>query len=98
LREGLPVEVAAERAGRSASTVRTWIRRGKREPTSEFGEFLRASEAAVEGEGAMTVEEVEQHLTQVIRAKKSVAAMALWVKLHAQEGAPVDEFSEFDPC
>jgi hypothetical protein len=55
-------------------------------------------EPPVEGEGAMSREELEGHLTDVIRRKGSVAAMALWVKLHAQEGAPVDEFSEFDPC
>jgi transposase len=99
LRVGLPIEVAADQAGVSASTVRGWLRRGKREPDSEFGAFARAAKPAAEGEdGAMSVEEVEHHLTAVIRRSQSVAAMKLWLELHPEnrEGVPNDPFSEFD--
>jgi transposase-like protein len=87
LRAGVALEAVAEAEGVSATTVRGWLRRGKREPTSEFGEFLRASEAAVDGGGAMTVDEVEKHLTEVIRAKKSVAAIVAWLRLHGRDEA-----------
>jgi transposase-like protein len=97
LREGLPVEVAAERAGVSASTVRGWIRKGRRDPASEFGVFV--VEPAVKVDGAMTFEELEGHLAEAIRRKKNVAAMTLWARLHASESVPAgaDPFGEFDP-
>lgn len=78
-----------------ASTVRTWVRKGRRDPDGEFGVFV--IEPAADG-GAMTVDELERHLVEVIRRKKSVAAMALWAKLHPLDGAAIedDPFSEFD--
>jgi transposase-like protein len=99
LRSGVSLEAAAEAEGVSATTVRGWLRRGRREPDGEFGVFLRASEPAVDGEGPMTVAELERHLTSVIREKKSVAAMVAWLRLHGQDQAPVpdDPFTEFDP-
>jgi Terminase large subunit, ATPase domain len=35
----VPLEVAAEAEGVAATTVRGWLRRGKREPDGPFGEF-----------------------------------------------------------
>jgi hypothetical protein len=97
LREGLPAEVAAEGAGVSPSTVRTWIRKGKRDPEGEFGAFGRAVEPE-EGDGAMTVEEIERHLATIIRRKQSVAAMKLWLELHdgGRESQHDDPFAEFE--
>jgi hypothetical protein len=95
LREGLPVEVAAERAGVSASTVRTWVRKGRRDPDGEFGAFVIEPTMA---EGTMSAAELETHLVEVIRSKKSVAAMALWTKLHPRDQVLEDDpFAEFDP-
>lgn len=99
LREGLSVEVAAERGGVSASTVRTWIRKGRRDPDGEFGVF--AADPVPVPTGAMAAAELERHLVEVIRSKKSVSALALWAKLHPGEftpGAAADDpFAEFDP-
>jgi transposase len=98
LRSGVSLEAVADAEGVSATTVRGWLRRGKREPDSEFGEFARSAQPAVEGEGQMTVAEIDRHLTQVIREKKSVVAMVAWIRLHGQdpEGVADDPFREFD--
>jgi hypothetical protein len=97
---GVALEVVADSEGVSASAIRGWLRRGKREPDGEFGEFLRASEPDGEFGEPMTVVECERHLAQVIRSKKSVAAMVAWLRLHGQdqEGVADDPFREFDPA
>ena len=98
LRAGLSLEAAADMSGVSASTVRTWQRRGRRESESEYGAFLRVCESEPAENETFTMAELDGHLIEVIRRKKSVAAMALWVKLHGQDRAPLeDEFSQFDP-
>jgi transposase-like protein len=99
LRSGVSLEAVADAEGVSATTIRGWLRRGKREPDGVFGEFLRSAEPSVHDDGPMTVAELERHLTQVIREKKSVAAMVVWLRLHGQdrEGVADDPFAEFDP-
>ena len=100
LRSGVALEAVADAEGVSATTIRGWLRRGKREPDGEFGEFLRASQPPVDAAGPLTVAEVERHLAEVIRSKKSVAAMVAWLRLHGQdqEGVASDAFAEFDPA
>lgn len=100
LRSGVALEAVADAEGVSATTIRGWLRRGKREPVSEFGEFVRASVPPVEGDGPMSVEEVEGHLTEIIRAKKSVSAIVAWLRLHGQEQAPAgdDPLAAFLPA
>ena len=91
LRSGVALEAVAEAEGVSATSVRGWLRRGKREPASEFGAFLLAAKPVAEGEGPMTFAELERHLTEVIRSKKSVAACVAWMRLHGQDRAPADD-------
>jgi hypothetical protein len=88
---GVALEVVADSEGVSASAIRAWLRRGKREPASEFGAFLLAAKPVAEGEGPMTFAELERHLTEVIRSKKSVAACVAWMRLHGQDRAPADD-------
>jgi hypothetical protein len=100
LRSGLALEVAAEAKGVSPTTVRGWLRKGQREPDSEFGAFLRSATPPADGDGPMTAAEVERHLVTVIREKKSVTAMALWLRLHGQDQTPAgdDPLAAFLPA
>ena len=100
LRSGVSLEAAAEAEDVSATTIRGWLRRGRREPDGPFGEFVRASQPPVDAEAAMSVEEAERHLIEVIRSKKSVTAIVAWLRLHGQEQAPAgdDPLAAFLPA
>ena len=91
LRSGVGLEAVADAEGVSPTTIRGWLRRGKREPGSEYGAFLRAATPAAEAAEPMTVEEVERTLAEVIRQKKSVAACVAWLRLHRQDRSPEDQ-------
>jgi transposase-like protein len=91
LRAGVALEAVADAEGVSATTIRGWLRRGKREPASEFGGFLRDSEPAVEAEAPMSVGEVERVLTELIRQKKSLGACVAWLRLHTQDQVSADD-------
>ena len=91
LRSGVSLEAAAEAEGVAATTVREWLRRGKREPDGPFGEFVRACEPVVEAEAPMSVGEAERHLVEVIRTKKSVTAIGLWLRLHGRDQTPAGD-------
>lgn len=85
LRSGVALEAVADAEGVSATTIRGWLRRGRREPDGSFAEFLRAATPAVEADAPMSVAEVERVLAEVIRSKKSVAACVAWLRLHGQD-------------
>ena len=76
-------------AGVSATTVRGWLRRGRREPDGPFGKFLRDTQPAGAVQEPMTLAEAEQHLAKAIR-KGSVTALALWFRRHDGPGASDD--------
>jgi hypothetical protein len=99
LSSGVGLEAAAEMAGVSATTVRGWLRRGKREPDGPFGEFGRAAEPSVAPDAPFDQAELERHLVELIRSKKSVTGMNLWLRLHGQDGVPAgyDPLLDFLP-
>ena len=93
----MPVEIAAERAGCSASSVRGWLRKGQREPDSELGRWAASLDGCDDAaEAPMTREELETILTALIREKRSVTAAKLWLELQREQPAEVDVWSEFE--
>jgi transposase len=102
VRAGQTLDAAAAQAGISIATVRTWARRGRKDPEGRFGEFARALDAAREASrgdpSALDRSEFERHLAKAIRGG-SVQAMKLWATLHREDDAPAepgDEFERFD--
>jgi transposase-like protein len=100
MRSGVSLEAAAEAEGVAATTVRGWLRRGRRESDGLFAEFVRAAQPPADGEGPMTVEEAEAHLVSVIREKRSVTAIVAWLRLHGQDQMPAgdDPLEAFMPA
>ena len=86
---GLSLEDACREAGIALNTVKTWLKRGRREVSGPYGAFARSIEAArtlaKTPTGPMSEEELNQAVWRAVR-KGSVPAMRLaWELLKAAE-------------
>lgn len=104
IRDGSTIDTAAQHAGVSVATVRSWLSRGRRDPQSRYASFAQAVDAIRaerhrlrrELDGPLTVEEAEAILAKLAR-RGSVPALKLWLDRHGGDGAGAETnpFSEF---
>ena len=70
LREGFTVEAAAQDAGVAPTTVRSWIRRGKRDPDSAYGRWLASFDGAIEAYDVTSTKLLKMQLDELEQAEK----------------------------
>lgn len=76
---GLTLEDAARAAGVGTQTVKTWLRRGRKEESGEFAEFARAvTESRDKALPEPLTEDEHRRLVSAIARKGSVQALKLY--------------------
>ena len=102
IRTGLALSDACADVGPSQNTVRTWLKRGRKEAGTgtDYDMFAAAVAQARADASAAEMDRIEflGHLNAVVR-RGSIAAMRLWWQIHGTEPEPPlapDPFAEFD--
>lgn len=94
--DGLTIAEAALRCSVPTNTVKSWLRRGRRENDTPLARFAAEVDEARErvASAPLTEEEFLGCVARSVRAG-SVAAMRLWHEIHAEErGRPPDRLDE----
>lgn len=101
-RAGLTLVDACARAGLSENTVKSWLKRGRKEVGTDYADFADALDRAraEAADALMDEDEFMAHLNKAVRTG-SVQAMKLWWEINGGddgegEGSadPQDEFDE----
>ena len=89
LRDGSTLTEACHDAFIAENTVKTWLKRGRREDDTEFSAFAVAVDEAREAAAASVMDDAEfrAHLNRAVR-KGSVVAMKLWWQVNHPPDAP----------
>lgn len=99
IRTGSTLADACEVTGLSVNTAKTWLRRGRREITGDYADFVAAIDQAREAAATaeMTGNEFQAHLAAAVR-RGSVQAMKLWWEVNAGDDRGPDPygFAELD--
>ena len=103
IESGATIEDACRAQDVKVATIRTWLSKGRAEPSGRYGDFAakidagRAAQVVPSSTDGLTRAEWEELIAKAARAG-SVPAMKLWSDTHHDEpdAVPADPFREFD--
>jgi predicted transcriptional regulator len=97
---GVSLPDAATAEGARSETVRTWLRRGRREDSGPYADFARAIREARKAAGdrpePMDADELAKVVSEMARKGSVQAAKLRWEMLRAPDGQERPAADEFD--